>query len=130
MSSLYLTDSLYLKTMKKIRNALDTDNKEVGGHDCTTIGFKNTTMNFGMCNDEYTTKDTALFPNKFPERKVMKYSGKGHKCPLDSRMVKDIDGMGCFYSCRFFQKGLRDKGMIKKLYDEEIKRVEKLLCPK
>jgi len=120
---MYLTDKQYLTLLKTIRAELDTG-KKVSGYDCTDIGNKDTSFSFGLCCDDYTTLDTAMFPSEFPNRASMKYTKKYHKCPLDWRKLSEMDGRGCFYTCSFFQRGLKDKERIKKLYDDLIARVE------
>jgi hypothetical protein len=122
---LYITDDQYLSLLKSIRAKLDFTNK-ASGFDCTDIGNKDTQCNVGMCSDEHTTKELALFPEQFPSRKAMKYTEQHHKCPLDWRPVSTEFRSGCFYTCMFFKRGLRNIETIKGLYDEEIARVEAL----
>ena len=93
--------------------------------DDTTVGDKSTATNVGLCDDSLTTKSTALFPKDFPRRRDMKYLQNLHKCPLDTREVSNEWRSGCFYTCRFFNRKLKDVDEIKRLYDELISKLLK-----
>ncbi len=120
---MYLTDEQHLMFLKKQRERLNHIDKATG-IDSTTIGDKYTTTNVGMCDDSLTTKETALFPDEFPQRMSSKYTEKYHKCPLDKRKLSELGMNGCFHTCRFFKDGLRSITRIKLLYDELIKEVQ------
>ena len=102
---LYLTDKQYRRLLLKIKETVDQEDFEYSSDDCTIPGMKETTSNCGLCNDDFTEKDTALFPKDFPERKSMKYPSKNHRCPFDMRVRVDSLGysIGCFYHCCLFQ---------------------------
>lgn len=104
MSNLYLTDKDYGERLLKISNAVNDMFFKPTREDSTTVGAKYTTTNCGMCNDEFTTKESAMFPEDFPQRKSSKYGLKHHVCPFDRRMNPD-GSMGCFYDCYVFKKG-------------------------
>lgn len=127
--NLYLTDSQYLGLLTKVRRGLDEINK-ADGFDKTCTGDKDTQVNIGLCSDEWTERDNALWPDDFPRRRDMKYPERHHKCPLDWResSLKTDGGVknGCFHSCMYFKQGLKDIRKIKHLYDLEIEYVKKL----
>ena len=134
---MYLTDGQYLNLMIRIRKDLDTMTK-IYAEDSTTIGCKHTITNIGLCAGEeveggwskakYVTRETAMWPKDFdkigkvewpyPQQFVMKYRGRGHKCPLDTRGGKTSDG--CFYKCLAFKDKTLTLDRVKKLYDIKI----------
>jgi hypothetical protein len=106
---IYLSDKQYLDTLYKIKRTISRKGFKIICEDSTQIGNKYTTSNCGMCSDDFTTKETALFPDEFPERKSMKYRKEYHHCPFDWReplaWKSDYIRYGCFYTCAIFQKG-------------------------
>jgi len=122
----YLTDEQYLDLLRRARKRLDLV-KDVWCEDSVDVGFKHTKSNVGLCNNGLTTKGIALFPREFPGRREMKYRGWKHKCPLDGRKKVDFLGwgFGCFFGCLLFKSHLGDLGVIKRLYDEQIRLTEK-----
>jgi len=121
---MYMTRDEYLYLLKKVRIRLEDKTLKVGGDDCTIIGMKNTECNVGLCDDSLAEKSFSLFPDEFPERKSLKYFQPHQKCPMDWRPASKAFRSGCFYTCRFFKKGLTDKQTIKELYDKRISEVE------
>jgi len=101
---LRLTDEQYLRILKKIEATIAQDDFGVGCSDCTVIGAKSTDSDCGFCNDAYTDRDMALFPEQYPERRTMKYRRENHRCPFDMRKEPGILGWGysCFYECYLF----------------------------
>lgn len=106
---MYLTNEQYLEILNVIEKEL---NKNINPNifDNDTIGNKYTNSNIGFCNDNFTTYETALFPDDFLKfnRKTLKYRLKPHACPFDNRVrnlyEKEEDtsinlGSGCFYTC-------------------------------
>lgn len=112
---MYLTDEQYKQLLEKIFAGLD-EVEEVIAHDCDDLGCKDTQCNVGLCNDLLTTKETAMFPDEFPERMDMKYRQQHQRCPLDNRTASEMDFSGCFWTCAVFQDGLRDIAKIKSRY--------------
>ena len=54
-----------------------------------------------------------------------------HKCPLDWRTENKLNGNGCFYTCKIFQKKYKiPKHEIINLYKKQIKYAEALLKDK
>lgn len=125
-NDLYLTDKQYYDLLIRVRKKLE-EIPSIDGFDCTITGNKDTQVNVGLCSDEWTTKDNAMWPNDFPHRRSMKYRKYEHRCPLDWRPVSNLPRSGCFYTCRFFKRGMRDVRKAIVLYDREIERVEKLM---
>lgn len=118
MKTLYLTDKQYLDLLKRARNHLDTIDR-VRSDDSNDIGNKYTGTNVGLCNDKgLCTQETAMFPEDWPHRKVIKYREHHHQCPLDWR--EDPDIQGCFYTCMVFRRGLSNIKTIKLLYENMI----------
>lgn len=115
---MYLSDSQYLSLLQTIKEAINTPNFKPIWYDCTDIGDKSTQTNCGLCNDNFTTKDMAMFPNEFPERKDMKYPKEYHKCPFDYRKKQSLNG--CFYTCWFFKRHLTDINKIQDLVEQQI----------
>ena len=113
---LYLTDTQYLKILKKIKETVDQENFRPNYFDSTFTGDKYTESNCGLCNDNFTDKETALFPEAFPNRKSMKYSLAHHKCPFDQRN-QPTDSKGCFYYCYLFQNKKHDLKLMRKMVD-------------
>jgi hypothetical protein len=98
---------------------------ELRAVDSDTIGDKYTHCSWGMCSEDleqWPDVEDHLFPEEFPERISPKYLGPGQKCPMDRRTGGE--GWGCFYSCRVFQDGLKDRAVALKLYDEELEKVK------
>ena len=120
-NDLYFTDKQYLELLIRARKLLDRVDK-VSCYDSTEIGNKYTESNVGLCNDEkLCTKEVALFPKEWPQRKDLKYLGNEQLCPLDSKVK--YNGQGCFYKCLIFQKGFKDIKKIKRLYEKKILKV-------
>jgi hypothetical protein len=117
-----LTDEQYFDLLKRALQRIKESNDKVRGCDSTSIGNKYTECNVGLCDDSLTTKEIAMFPEFWDKgRRDMKYLRVYHKCPLDWR--DKPTQQGCFYSCLFFKKGLRDKNKIIKLYEQRISEV-------
>ena len=101
---LYLTDEQYLELLDKIEEVL-ASGAPLYIDDCNDIGNKHTESNVGLCNDNLTTKETAMWPEEFPRRTDMKYSKDYHICPFDNRFDAIEKGKkkcmfnGCFYTC-------------------------------
>lgn len=100
---IYLTDEQYKSILLKIKETVEQEGFQYSCIDSTTIGDKYTRSNCGMCNDNFTEKEMALFPDQFPGRKSMKYRQKHHKCPFDMRVESEHFDTGCFYHCCLFQ---------------------------
>ncbi len=142
MSNLELTNKQYYNLLLKIRNTVDDLNFKPYCYDSITIGDKFTKSNCGLCNEDYTELETALFPDDFKKygRKSRKYRKKNHKCPFDLRFGTDGKdftdyGWGCFYHCFLFGNGIEFKELgknkddiyfIRKLVNETIKGYEEL----
>ena len=131
--SIHLTDTQYKRILLKIKETVGQEEFQYSCVDSTNIGDKYTRSNCGFCNDEFAEKDTALFPENFPERKSIKYRQEHHQCPFDMRSKNVHFGFGCFYDCCLFQnkryRRLYDgKGesintqKIRELVDETIKK--------
>jgi len=100
---LYLTDEQYSRLLKKIKETVNRSDFEVYCYDSTYPGDKYIESNCGLCNDEFTELDTALFSESFPSRKTMKYRKEYHKCPFDLRSMSDEFRSGCFDDCYLFK---------------------------
>lgn len=98
-----LTDEQYEDLLRKMLETVTSLNFEPTCVDSTDIGDKYTRSNCGLCNDEYTTIETAMWPDQFPQRKTMKYRGRNHKCPYDMRESVIHWEWSCFFKCRLFQ---------------------------
>jgi len=126
---IHLTDEQYYSILLKIKKTVDQEGFKPTCDDCTMVGMKHTETNCGLCNDNFTEKETALFPNEFPERKSMKYSQDNHKCPFDQRINKNYS-YGCFYHCCLFQhQRYRSKEVtieeLREMVDKTIKEIKK-----
>ena len=125
VKELELTDEQYLRLLKGIRTTIASEGFKVDCSDCTITGCKSTDSNCGLCNDAYTERDMALFPDQFPERRTMKYRGENHRCPFDVRKEPAILGWGngCFYECYLFQHLVRrdwDLSLMREMVDHTI----------
>lgn len=118
----YLTKKQYLDLLVRIRARLDTISK-IEAEDCTDWGIKHTKCNVGLCNEDMTTKEIALFPDYFPKLRLMKYRKNKQGCPLDSRTYRQLNRYGCFYTCRAFHSSGLSLDMVKRLYDEHILKI-------
>lgn len=107
--NIYLTDDEYIDLLQRVRDKIAEDGATLFfNEDCDDIGNKSTTSNYGLCNDEFTTKEIAMWPNNFHSNKEMKYLENWHFCPFDKRLhdlilhsKTDVNYMnGCFYTCR------------------------------
>ncbi len=97
-----LTDEMYKEILYKIRDVVNSPDFYPKSEDCTEIGYKYTTTNCGLCNDdEFSTSKNAMWPNSFPDRKSMRYTKSHQKCPFDMR--EEFDSTGCFYECYIFK---------------------------
>lgn len=109
--NLYLTDAQYLHLLDKIQAEIPK-HQSFQVIDSTQIGNKYTTSNIGLCNDNFTELDTAMFPSQFRKhgRMSMKYKQKHHICPFDTRLTSIIErkpthmGNGCYYTCSLVKK--------------------------
>ena len=122
MRNIHVTDEEYLALLKSARSHLDNVSK-IQSEDSTCIGNKYTETNVGLCNEDLTTVEIAIFPEDFPTRREMKYLQKHHMCPLDARQDVPLGGNGCFHTCRIFK--MRKYGKIsieeiKQKYEERI----------
>ncbi len=121
--NLYLTDKQYQSILLKIKKTVEQNNFQYNCVDSTSIGDKYTKSNCGFCNNDFTEKDTALFPEQYPERKSMKYRLANHKCPFDMRTPDNLDmgyGNGCFCRCYLFHTRKINITTIKKLVNDTI----------
>jgi len=123
---MYLTDKQYYSILLKIKKVVNQNSFKPYCDDCNITGMKYTETNCGFCNDEFTKKETAMFPKDFPERKDMKYCKSNHKCPFDTRVL-DVDyAYGCFYYCYLFQsKGKATVEIIREIVNKLIEEIEK-----
>jgi hypothetical protein len=117
--SINLTNKQYIELLERAFLHLNTV-KTVSKEDSITTGSKHTASNVGLCNDNLTTREIALFPDEWPKRKAMKYTRKRHKCPLDNRSNKENLVNGCFYTCGLFKDNLNSIEDIKKRFKEQI----------
>ena len=118
----HLTDEQYFRCLDKISWILTDPDFKMEGEDSTCTGDKYTRTNFGMCNDEgLCDAENAMWPDRFPERKVLRYKEEWQLCPCDSRVfvfrsISDIDRFrGCFYSCYHFTHKVRHQTLIRDL---------------
>jgi hypothetical protein len=103
--SRYLTDLQFLDLLRVILKTLSQPGFKRSCYDSTDTGDKYTESNCGCCNNNFTNKKTAMWPDEFPGRKTMKHRKTRHLCPFDSR---DKGGAnGCFYTCMLFRGGNR-----------------------
>ena len=117
---LYLTDTQYLQLLQKIGETVNQSNFRPRWEDSTEIGSKHTLSNCGLCNDDFTTPETAMFPSEFPQRKDMKYAQEHHKCPFDFRTKMGL--MGCFYTCWFFKRHMCNITKIRQLVTDQLQK--------
>lgn len=134
MKDIYLTDEQYLKLLDKVKDLVIREDSYFV-FDSTTIGDKYTTSNIGLCNEELTDLDTALFPNEFKNynRKCMKYKKEHHLCPFDNRIklieTKETTNMlnGCYYTCSLQKKKpSREEALNLIMYTKELARENKI----
>lgn len=126
VDELHLTDEQYVRILKKMRRLL-VDGFVVWRADSTFVGDKWTKSNAGFCNDELTDKDSAMWPENWPERKDMKYLQDKHKCPYDMRKEPGLLGWGsgCFSECYLFSlRNGHDLQLMRKLVDDLIAEVK------
>lgn len=123
--SLYLTDEQYMAILLKIKAKISEDKFKPFCYDSITPGNKFTRTNCGFCNEEFTDKKTALFPESFPKRMTMKYRRGNHKCPFDMREeLSDLSwGNGCFYKCYLFKLKVHEVDVMRVMVEEIIKKV-------
>jgi len=115
-----LTDIQYISILKQILEVVQTPNFKGTVYDSTTTGDKYTESNCGFCNEMFTTKDTALFPDEFPDRKSLKYREDHQRCPFDRRAMDNKDMNGCYYHCllRKSDAGIDYKSLVEKRLEE------------
>ena len=131
MGNLYLTDRQYLDILEKIEQKLKEGSFDYYIYDSNEIGNKYTESNLGFCNEDYTTLDTALFPNQFIEfgYKGMKYKKENQACPFDDRVrtLKNEKGCfnsigwGCYYTCCLRREGLSKEELLNYISDTKNK---------
>ncbi len=123
---IYLTDPQYLKILHKIQVKVKEPGFKPNCFDSTALGDKYTESNCGLCCDDFTDKETAMWPNQFPERKSLKYRLEHHKCPFDERVESGFGfGMGCFYKCYLFSNRTYDVQLILKMVASQITEAER-----
>lgn len=120
-----MKDDRYLAALERIRTLIKLG-MELEGYDDTTPGCKNNECTWGLCAEtkrHWPDPQDYLWPDQ-PNRIAPKYMRNHQACPMDKR--ENPDGNGCFYTCRFFQKGknpTRDE--VLKLYDYRIAAIRK-----
>lgn len=118
--NIYLTDRQYIGILKKIIATVNKPGFQVSRYDCNDTGYKETTTNCGLCNNDFVDKvSLALFPDEYKTigRKNMKYPENWHKCPFDMRPHEVFQEAkqkltmlnGCFNTCGVFRKKNRLK---------------------
>lgn len=122
---IYLTDKEYFMLLLKMRGVLNRKDFKADAYDSTVVGCKYTESNIGFCNEDFTTKETALFPHLWPERKSMKYRRSHHHCPFDLREPSGEFRNGCFYTCYLFKKGKVRKKISLKYLKERVEHIIK-----
>ncbi|EOE0154449.1 hypothetical protein ACJ8S7_005102 [Klebsiella pneumoniae] len=125
MRNVNLSDKRYLAALERIK-VLIVDGLPLKGYDDTTVGCKNTECSWGLCaqtKQHWPDKEDYLWPEQ-PNRISPKYTKEYQACPMDKRENPTLNG--CFYTCRFFNKGknpTRDEAIA--LYDYRINRIKK-----
>jgi len=99
-----ISDPQYIEALKRLRKIIE--NRKLKSVDSTAPGDKYTECNWGMCSDLkelWPTPELHIWPYDFlNEGRVAPLSLGKHICPMDTR--ESGDAMGCFYSCRVFQR--------------------------
>jgi len=82
--------------------------------DSTTIGDKYTHCSWGLCSrdvEAWPDAEDHMWPEQFRDkgRVAPKYIAQRQRCPWDQRAMDSVEGIngmqiGCFYSCRIFQR--------------------------
>lgn len=98
MKNIHLTDAQYREILNKILEVVQQENFHAIVEDSEQIGNKYTTSNCGLCSQQYTTQETAMFPEDWPSRRELKYTLANHRCPFDSRESANYS-YGCFFYC-------------------------------
>lgn len=104
---LYLTDEEYLRILQNLKEEIQNDAKLVY-ENSDAPGDNYNYCSWGLCSISKSIAPEPtmhLWPDRFvKESKVaMKYRQPHQKCPLDKRQFST--SLGCFYSCRIFNKG-------------------------
>lgn len=127
-TSMYLNNEQYLDLLKMIKETLNSGiDPMISSSD--TIGNKYTASSCGLCNDNFTTIDNAMFPEEFEKngRKSIKYRMKNHPCPFDDRIrtgknlkgyLMGLDG-GCYYTCCLRKRGNTKEQLLEYVEDTE-----------
>jgi len=110
---LYLNNDEYREILAKIVERVNQPDFKPWGEDSTMFGNKYTITNCGVCNDEFCTKENAMFPDQWPQRKHKKYTRGSQLCPFD--MDGSMGSLGCFYRCYIFQAKTPDVKLIRQL---------------
>lgn len=109
MNDSYLTDGQYIRLLDKIERKLK-DGEKAWVHDNTVPGNKYTTSSVGLCNDNLTERDMAMWPEDFPGRKSMRYKQDYHVCPFDKRLGTESKFWnGCYYTCRLVKENINNE---------------------
>ena len=125
---LYLTDKQWLSILYKIRDTISKPGFKPGGCDSTEPGNKYTETNCGLCNDNFTTLKTSLFPEEFKDgRTTMKYTEDHQICPFDTRPRDSDHFSGCQYTCGIFNKKLLKGNKLLDLVNETIIYAEEII---
>jgi len=86
MGKMHLSYKQWLDLLYKIKKVVSKRGFKAKGEDSTSTGNKYTTSNCGLCNDNFSTKETALWPEHFEEGRItLKYLEEYQKCPFDWR---------------------------------------------
>jgi len=116
MEDLYLTNLQYVEILLKIQKVVNAPDFQPTFYDCTEPGNHHTDSNCGFCNEGFTTKETAYFPEYFPSRTSMKYRQDHHRCPFDMGPAGILGwGSGCFYRCYLFNNKEHDIDLMRRM---------------
>jgi len=119
MEDLYLTNLQYVEILLKIKEVVDRPNFQPIFYDSTEPGNQYTESNCGFCNEGFTTKETAYFPEYFPKRRTMKYRQDHHRCPFDMGPAGNLGwASGCFYRCYLFNNKEHDVDLMRRMVDK------------
>lgn len=111
--------------LRRARDRIE-DGLELEFWDDETVGSKSTECSWGMCTtaeEQWPDADDQTWPESYRKhgRVAPRQFPLRAGCPLDRATgTKDESHLGCFYRCRVFQDGLRDRTGALNLYDDAI----------
>jgi hypothetical protein len=122
MRDIVLSNDRYIAALERIKKQIE-NGSDLISEDSNDIGNKYTSCTWGLCSryrEQWPDEEDWL--SEYNDKIVnSRYQDNGQHCPMDKDQDENSMAFGCFYRCRVFQDGLRDREEAIKLYEITIK---------